>query len=219
MTRLTNSSLFNIKQYFLQQLFTKTTYPWEIIPIIKDYIAELINTGIKGYTLMGKSILIGEGVKIHDSAVIEGPAIIGSHSELRTGAYLRNNVIISEGCVIGNSTEIKNSILLDFAKAPHYNYIGDSIIGNRAHLGAGAICSNLKTDKSNIVIRCGEGIETGLRKLGAIIADDVEIGCGCVMNPGTVVGKGSSAYPLSSLRGVYPAECIIKSGTHFTSRL
>ena len=145
------------------------------------------------------------------SPVIIPPAIIGRGTVLRTGAFIRGPVIIGEGCVIGNSTEVKHSILLDNVQIPHYNYVGDSVLGNHAHLGAGAICSNLKSDKSNVVIHAETDIDTRQKKLGAIIADNVEIGCGCVLNPGTIIGKRTVIYPLTSVRGVYPADTIVKS--------
>ena len=179
--------------------------------MIKEYISEMIETGLVGFTRLGKDVLVGEGVQIPTSACIEGRAIIASGASVRHGAYLRGNVIISEGCVVGNSTEIKNSILLPEAKAPHYNYVGDSILGAGAHLGAGVICSNLKSDQSSVVIHYGDGIETNQRKLGAIVGDYAEIGCGSVLNPGAVIGRRTTVYPLNALRGVYPEDSIVKS--------
>ena len=145
------------------------------------------------------------------TATIIPPAIIGHGTEIRPGAYLRGNVITGENCVLGNSSEFKNCILLDKVQAPHYNYVGDSVLGNKAHMGAGSICSNLKTDGKAVVIHGEEDIETGIRKIGGILADGADIGCQCVINPSTVIGKRTSAYPLTALRGVFPADCIIKS--------
>ena len=205
-----NSDLFDCETPFLQQLFENTVYPWEILPQIKKHITSLLENGIEGYTLLTEGVLIGSNVKIYPTATIEAPAIIGSNTEIRPGAFIRGNVIIGENCVIGNSSELKNCILLNNVQAPHYNYIGDSILGNFAHMGAGSICSNLKADQKNVVIR-GEGsYDTGLRKVGGILGDHADIGCGSVLNPGTIVGKNTSVYPLTSLRGVYPSDSIVK---------
>jgi NDP-sugar pyrophosphorylase family protein len=154
---------------------------------------------------------MGENVKIAPTAYIEGPAIIGANTEIRPGAYIRGTVIIGEKCVIGNSTELKNAVLCDGVQVPHYNYVGDSVLGDKAHLGAGAICSNFKGDGSNITVRGDQNYATGLRKMGAILGDRADIGCGSVLNPGTVIGKGTRVYPLNSLRGVYPEKSIVKS--------
>ena len=196
---------------FLLPLFTKTAYPWEIIPLIKEYISEVIESELCGFRRLSKDVLIADDVEISPTALIEGRAIIASGAAIRHGAYLRGDVIISDGCVVGNSTEIKNSILLPEAKSPHFNYVGDSILGAGAHLGAGAICSNLKSDKSSVVIHYEGGIQTHLKKLGAIVGDGAEIGCGSVLNPGTVIGKRTTVYPLCALRGVYPEDVIVKS--------
>ena len=195
-------------------LFEGVTYPWEVLPKIKEYILSLINGGIEGYKALKEGVLIGENVKISPLSVIEPPAIIGEGTEIRPGAYLRGNVIIGKKCVIGNSTEIKNSILFDHVDAPHYNYIGDSILGNGAHMGAGVIASNLKSDKTNVTVRGQRLYETGLRKMGAILGDRAEIGCGAVLNPGTVIGKSTSVYPLSCVRGIIEECSIVKSGNN-----
>ena len=220
MNELKNNAFFDNIPIFLQLLFTKCDFPWQIVPIIKSYIKELVSEGLDGYTTFGDDVLIGKGVRIHDGATIAGPCIIGDNSELRPGAYIRGSAIICPSCVIGNSTEIKNSILLEGVAAPHYNYIGDSILGAHSHLGAGVICSNLKSDKSNVAIRYnGNTADTGLRKLGAIIGEGAEIGCGSVLNPGTVVGKNTTVYPLISLRGVYPSDSIVKSSNLTVSKI
>lgn len=210
--------LFCIEGMPVRDLFMESVYPWEIIPRIREYILKHLQVGLDGYRELYDGVLIGEGVRIHESAVIEGPAIIGAYTEIRPNAYIRGSVIVGRDCVIGNSTELKNCILLDGAQVPHYNYVGDSIIGTKAHLGAGAICSNLKSDKSNVTINCGEKIDTGLRKLGAIVGDGAEIGCGCVLNPGTVIGKRTCVYPLTSARGVYPEDSIVKDAFTVCSR-
>lgn len=213
------SKLFNCKITYLTPLFEKTEYPWQILPLIGEHINHLLEEGIDGFTEIKKGVLIGQGVKIYDTATIEAPAIIGSGTEIRPGAFLRGNVITGSNCVIGNSSELKNCILLENVQVPHYNYIGDSVLGNKAHTGAGVICSNLKSDGKAVVVRGDENFETGLRKVGGILADGADIGCGCVINPGTVIGKGTSVYPLTSLRGVIPAGCIVKSADNIVKRV
>ena len=215
---LKNKDLFDCKNEYLSKLFGETEYPWEILPKIKDYIKELLEKGIPGYTLLKDGVLIGENVKIYDYVTIEAPAVIGKGTEIRPGAFLRGNVITGENCVIGNSTEIKNAVLLDKANVPHYNYVGDSVLGNHAHMGAGAVCSNLKSDNNAVVIHGEEDYETNLRKVGGILADGADIGCGCVLNPGTVIGKNTSVYPLTALRGVYPSDSIVKSQKEVVKR-
>ncbi len=214
---LTNE-LFDCSVPYLASMFDSSEYPWEILPKIKEYIKELLGSGISGFTELSDGILIGENVQIASTATIIAPAIIGSGTEIRPGAYIRGNVITGSNCVIGNSTEVKNSVLLDKVQLPHYNYAGDSVLGNRAHMGAGAICSNFKADGSNIVVHGDRDYETGLRKLGGILGDGADIGCGSVLNPGTVIGKNTSAYPLNSLRGVYPAGHIIKNADNIVLR-
>ena len=197
---------------YLCEFLSEFEYPWEMIGEIKGLAESLIAKGIVGFHKLSDDILIGENVAISPGATLIGPAVIGSNTEIRPGAYIRGGVITGKDCVIGNSSELKNCILLDSVALPHYNYVGDSFLGNRVHLGAGSICSNLKTDGSSVVIH-GEGfdIDSGLRKLGAILGDTVDVGSGCVLNPGTVIGKGSSVYPMTVLRGVYADRMIIKS--------
>ena len=202
--------LFDCSIPHLTSLFDECEYPWRILPKIKELAKKLTEEGLPGYTLYAEGILIGENVKIAKNATIEPPAVIGHGTQLRPGAYIRGNVIIGSNCVIGNSTELKNCILLDGVQAPHYNYIGDSILGNKAHTGAGVICSNLKSDRSNVVVHGEVDHPTDLRKVGAFLGDGSDIGCNSVLNPGTVVGKHTAVYPLTSLRGVYPADCIVK---------
>ena len=205
------SELYDCKVKYLESLFVGYEFPWELLLQIKGCIYELFNAKIEGYRFLKENVMIGENVIIHSTATIEGPAFIGSGSEVRAGAFIRGSVITGEGCVIGNSTEIKNSILLDRVQIPHYNYVGDSILGNSAHMGAGAICSNLKSDGTSVVIHADKDYHTGLRKVGAFLGDGADIGCGCVLNPGTVVGKNTSVYPLTALRGVYEKNLIVKS--------
>lgn len=212
MTKLVKTNdLYECNVPYLKELFDSCEFPWEMLSKIKDLCKTLVENGIEGFTELKPGVLVGKGVTIAETATIIAPAIIGHNTEIRPGAYIRGNVITGEGCVIGNSSEFKNCILLDNVQVPHYNYVGDSILGNKAHMGAGSICSNLKSDGKNIVIHGETEIETGLRKIGGILADGADVGCGCVINPGTVIGKKTSVYPLTSLRGVIPANCIVKS--------
>ena len=217
--KVKTSELFDCRTEYLKPLFASCLYPWQMLPAIKEYASKLIDQGIEGYTLLSPGVLVGENVKIHPTATIEAPAIIGSGTELRPGAFIRGNVITGENCVIGNSTEVKNSILLNGVQVPHYNYVGDSILGNKAHMGAGSICSNLKSDGKAVVIRADEEYATGLRKIGGILADGADIGCGCVLNPGTIIGKNTSVYPLTSVRGVIKECSIVKSMDHIVDRM
>ncbi len=216
--KVKTDELYDCRVPYLKELFESSEYPWEMLPKIKDLITSLLESGIEGFTLLKEGVLVGENVKIAPTVTIDAPAIIGHNSELRPGAYIRGNVITGSGCVLGNSSEYKNCILLDNVQTPHYNYVGDSILGNKAHTGAGTICSNLKSDGKAVVIRGEENIETGLRKIGGILADGADVGCGCVINPGTVIGKNTSVYPLTALRGVYPANSIVKSQTEIVPR-
>lgn len=215
---VTNNKLFECEIPYLKTLFERYTYPWEILPDIKSHILKLIENGLDGFTEISEGVYVGKNVKIYPTAVIEPPAIIGDGTEIRPGAFIRGAVITGEKCVIGNSSELKNCILLDRVQVPHYNYVGDSILGNRAHMGAGSICSNLKSDGKNVVIHGDEQYETNLRKVGAILADGADVGCGCVLNPGTILGKNATVYPLNALRGVFPADCIIKSQNNVVER-
>lgn len=210
--------LFECDIPYLKPYFEETTYPWELLPKIKVIIKELLEKGLPGYRLLKEGVLVGENVTISEFATIIPPAIIGSNSEIRPGAYLRGNVITGENCVLGNSSEFKNCILLYHVQAPHYNYVGDSILGNYAHMGAGSICSNLKSDGKNIVIHGDADIESGLRKIGGILADHADIGCGSVLNPGTVIGKNTQVYPLSMVRGVVPENSIYKDKNHIVEK-
>lgn len=203
------AELFECNVDILKDIFESSQYPWEILSKIKTFFGDF--AGAEGYTEIEKGIFVGKDVKIHKSAVIQAPAIIGDGTEIRPNAYLRGNVIVGKNCVIGNSSELKECILLDKVQVPHYNYVGNSILGNYAHMGAGSICSNLKSDGKNVVIHGDIDYETGLRKVGAILGDHADIGCGCVLNPGTIVGKNTNIYPLTMVRGVVPNDCIVKT--------
>lgn len=208
---LTVGELFENVPKNLRDDFVKAGYAWEIIPKIKDIIGKIIENGGEVYTVLSEGVLVGKNVKIAETATIIPPAIIGDGAEIRPGAYIRGNVYIGDGCVVGNSTELKNCVLLTNVQVPHYNYVGDSILGNHSHLGAGAICSNLRGDGKNVVVHAERDYETDLRKFGAIIGDYADIGCGSVLNPGTIIGKRTQVYPLTMTRGVYPSDSIVKS--------
>ena len=210
--KIKTRELLSTNSNYIKELFDKTEYAWEVLPLIKGHIAYLISSGkLEGFSEISEGVFVGEGVKIARTAVIEPPAIIGANTEIRPGAYLRGNVIAGEGCVIGNSAEIKNAVLSDRAQVPHYNYVGDSVLGYHAHMGAGSICSNLKLDGTNVKVKLDTVYETGLRKFGAILGDNTDVGCNCVLNPGTVIGKNTAVYPLTSVRGVLPENCIVKN--------
>lgn len=203
--------LYNCTTQYLTPLFSQYEFPWEMLPVLKEYISSLIDKGIDGFSKYSDNVLIGKNVKIYPNVTIEGPTIIGEGTEIRPGAFIRGSVITGKNCVIGNSSELKNCILLEKVQVPHYNYVGDSVLGNFSHMGAGSICSNLKTDGKPVVIHGDTDYITGLRKIGGILADGADIGCGCVLNPGTVIGRNTSVYPLNSLRGVFGENCIVKS--------
>jgi NDP-sugar pyrophosphorylase family protein len=217
--KLDNISLFDFSQTLAKTLFETYRYPWEIISKIGEFI---INTGkslpVDLYKHLSPDIWIAYDAIISDASTIRGPAIICAGAELRPGAYIRGNVLIGEGSVVGNSTELKNCILFNHTAVPHFNYVGDSILGYKSHMGAGAIASNVKADKSLIVIHGTEDIPTGLKKMGAILGDGVEIGCQCVLNPGTIVGRHTSVYPLTSVRGVIPENSIVKKTDDIVSK-
>ncbi len=211
---MTINSLFSCDVPYLVDLFASCTYPWELLPRIKALTEQLVRDGLNGFTKYADNVLVGRDVKIYPNVVFDGPCVIGHNCELRPGAFLRGSIITGEKCVIGNSTELKNCILLNHVDVPHYNYVGDAVLGNYAHLGAGSVCSNLKGDKSNVVIHGDVDVPTGLRKCGAIVGDGTEVGCHCVLNPGTVIGRSSRVYPMVSVRGTIPANVLVKeSGT------
>lgn len=213
MEQLTNQQLFSdLDQTMAKELFEKTTYPWEILPMIQEFILKIGPTlSTEEYDHPEDDIWIAKTASIAKTATICGPAIIGPDTEVRPGAFIRGNALIGAGCVVGNSTEIKNDILFNCVQVPHYNYVGDSILGYKSHMGAGSITSNVKSDKTNVVIKCeGEGVVTGMKKIGAILASRVEVGCGTILNPGTVVGHDTNIYPLSMVRGYIKPENIYK---------
>lgn len=212
-SNLLSKNLFDLSKTIASPLISRYDYPWDILKEIKNYILEIgPNLPTEEYERKGENIWISKNANISLSSHIDGPTIIQEGVEVRHCAYIRGSVIVGKNSVVGNSTEIKNSILFEETQVPHYNYVGDSILGYKSHLGAGAITSNIKSDKTNIVIRLGnERIQTNLRKFGAIIGDYCEIGCNCVMNPGTVLGKNCSIYPLTMVRGYVESNHIIKN--------
>ncbi len=218
MSNIKTKDLYDCKVEYLKELFDSSEYPWEMLPKIKDYIKKLTQNGLDGFAEISEGVWVGKDVKIYPTATIDAPAILGDGTEVRPGAFIRGNVITGAGCVIGNSSELKNCVLLDKAQVPHYNYVGDSILGNKAHMGAGSVCSNLKTDGKAVVIHGDIEYETGLRKIGGILADGADIGCGCILNPGTVICNNTSMYPQVSARGVYPEGMIVKDSKTYVAR-
>lgn len=210
---MTTYEIFNIEKTLAKPLLEKTEYPWEALGGIKDFILALGPT-LDGsvYEEVTENVWIAKSAVIFDSAYIAAPCIIGENTEVRHSAFIRGSVLIGNGCVVGNSTEIKNSIIFDSVQIPHYNYVGDSILGYRSHLGAGAVTSNVKSDKTLVTVATGKGrIETGLKKFGAMVGDHSEIGCNSVLCPGTVLGRNTTVYPLSRVRGFVPENSIFKS--------
>ena len=209
MKEITVKELYTLDETIAKDLFEGVTYPWEVLPKISAFILKLGATlPADEYEKVGDDVWIARSANVFPSAYIHGPAIIGKNAEVRHCAFIRGNAIVGEGAVVGNSTELKNVVLFNKVQVPHYNYVGDSILGYKAHMGAGSI---VKSDKKLVVVKTPEGnIETGIKKFGAMLGDEVEVGCGSVLNPGTVVGAHSNIYPLSSVRGVVPAGSIYK---------
>lgn len=205
-------NLYNLNETIAAELFEGAEYPWEVLSKIGDFIRKLGSTLSEDeYEKRGEDVWVARSAKVAPTAYINGPAIIGKGAEVRHCAFIRGNALVGEGAVVGNSTELKNVVLFNKVQVPHYNYVGDSILGYKAHMGAGSITSNVKSDKKLVVVKAGkERIETGLKKFGAMIGDEVEVGCGSVLNPGTVIGPHSNIYPLSSVREVVPANSIYK---------
>lgn len=205
-------NLYDLTHTVARPLLEKLNYPWEALPKIGSFILELGEAlSPEEYDRRGENVWIAKSAKIFDSAYIAGPAIIGPETEVRQCAFIRGNALVGAGCVVGNSTELKNVILFDHVQVPHYNYVGDSILGFQSHMGAGSITSNVKSDKTLVCVHVGDVcIETGLKKFGAMLGDHVEVGCNSVLNPGTVIGKDSNIYPLSMVRGYIPANSIYK---------
>lgn len=214
--------LYDLEYTLAKPMLEKLTYPWEALPLIKDFI---LKTGRmldkEEYDEVSENVWIHKTAKVFESASIAGPAIIGPDTEVRQCAFIRGNALVGAGCVVGNSTELKNVIIFDNVQVPHYNYVGDSILGYRSHMGAGSITSNVKSDKTLVHVKgaCSVSgaeekfdIDTGLKKFGAMLGDYVEVGCNSVLNPGTIIGSHSNIYPLSPVRGYVPSDSIFKTG-------
>lgn len=215
------SDLYSLEHTLAADYLSRFTWPWEALAGIK---AEIIRLGESldpaEYTEVAPQVWVHQTATVAPTAYLGAPCIIGAKTEVRHGAFVRGSALVGEGCVVGNSVELKNVILFDSVQVPHYNYVGDSILGYKSHMGAGSITSNVKSDKTLVVVRSAEGaIETGLKKMGAMLGDHVEVGCNSVLNPGTVIGRNSNVYPLSSVRGEVPAGSIHKqNGTVVTKR-
>ena len=218
----TIANLLDLNETIAKDLFEGKTYPWEVLPEIGDFILKLGQTlSEEEYDHPSEDVWIAKSAKVAPTACINGPVIIGKEAEVRHCAFIRGKAIVGEGAVVGNSTELKNAVLFNKVQVPHYNYVGDSILGYKAHMGAGSITSNVKSDKKLVVVKDDKGnrIETGLKKFGAMLGDEVEVGCNSVLNPGTVVGRNSNIYPLSCVRGVIPSGHIFKNAKEIVKKI
>ena len=208
----TIKDLYDLDHTLAKDYLLQFTYPWEALKGIKDFILELGPTLGDDYTEVSENVWVHKTATVFPSAYLGAPCIIGPETEVRHGAFVRGSALVGANCVVGNSVELKNVILFDHVQTPHYNYVGDSILGYFSHMGAGSITSNVKSDKKLVVVHNGtELIETGIKKFGAMLGDYVEVGCNAVCNPGTVIGRHSSVYPTSCVRGVIPENCIVKN--------
>lgn len=220
MNGITVADLYDLRETVAAGLFDGVTYPWEVLPKIHDFILALGNSLPEElYEKRGEDVWVARSARIAPTACLNGPLIVDEEAEIRHCAFIRGSAIVGKGAVVGNSTELKNVVLFNKVQVPHYNYVGDSILGYKAHMGAGSITSNVKSDKTLVAVK-GEGIriETGLKKMGAMLGDSVEVGCNSVLNPGTVIGRESNIYPTSMVRGVIPAHSIYKSRTEIAEK-
>lgn len=220
MKDFTISNMLDLNETIAAELFEGKTYPWEVLPEIGEFIIKLGKTlDPSEYEKKGENVWIAKSATVAPTASITGPAIIGREAEVRHCAFIRGKAIVGEGAVVGNSTELKNAVLFNKVQVPHYNYVGDAVLGYKSHMGAGSICSNVKSDKKLVVVKDeDEKIETGLKKFGAMLGDHVEVGCGSVLNPGTVIGRNSNIYPLSPVRGCVPADSIYKNAKEIVKK-
>lgn len=218
---LSSGELLDLSHTLAKPAFLDVKYPWEVLNLIKTLIVSIGNSlSADEYEQISQDVWVAKDAHVFDSVYLAGPTIVGHNAEIRHCAFVRGAALIGEGAVVGNSVELKNCILFDKVQVPHYNYVGDSILGYKAHMGAGSITSNVKSDKKNIIVHAGEtDIETGLRKFGAILGDRVEIGCNSVLNPGTVIGRDCMVYPTSCVRGFVPARSIFKNNAEVVSRV
>ncbi len=217
---ITVAGLYDLKETIGADLFEGITYPWEVLPLIHDFIIRLGNSLPEElYERRRENIWVAKTAKVAPTACLNGPLIVDEEAEIRHCAFVRGNAIVGKGAVVGNSTELKNVVLFNKVQVPHYNYVGDSVLGFKAHMGAGAITSNVKSDKTLVLVKgAGFAIETGLKKMGAMLGDHVEVGCNSVLNPGTVIGRHSNIYPTSMVRGVIPANSIYKKCTEIVEK-
>lgn len=212
MKKVEIKELYTLEETRAKYIMETKTYPWEMLPLIKDMILEIGKSLPEDeFEVRDENIWIHKSAKIYPNTNIYGPCIIDENTEVRPGAFIRGNALVGKNCVVGNSTELKNVILFNNVQVPHYNYVGDSILGYKSHMGAGSITSNVKSDKTLVVVKGEESYETGLKKFGAMLGDRVEVGCNSVLNPGTVIGKDSNIYPTSCVRGVIPENSIYKN--------
>ena len=208
------NELYDLSHTAAKDYLSKFTYPWEALKGISEFIISYGKTlSSDEYDNPSENVWVHTTAKVFPTAYLGAPCIIGANTEVRHGAFIRGSALVGENCVVGNSVELKNVIIFDNVQTPHYNYVGDSILGFKSHMGAGSITSNVKSDKTNVVIKSGEErIETGIKKIGAMLGDFVEVGCNSVLNPGTVIGRNSNIYPTSCVRGVVPSDSIYKTG-------
>lgn len=220
MNNITIEEMYDLNETIAADLFMDAVYPWEVLPKIHDFIVELgKRLPQEIYELKGENIWVAKSAKIAPTACLNGPLIIDEDAEIRHCAFVRGNAIVGKGAVVGNSTELKNVVLFNKVQVPHYNYVGDSVLGYKSHMGAGSITSNVKSDKTLVAVKGADSqIETGLKKMGAMLADHVEVGCNSVLNPGTVIGKNTNIYPLSRVRGVIPPNSIFKDASHIVEK-
>lgn len=213
------ADLLDLEHTIAAELFRDKTYPWEVLPEIKAFILKLGATLPEAeFDHPAEDVWIAKDAKVFPSAYIGGPCIIDHEAEVRHCAFIRGSAIVGKGCVVGNSVELKNVVLFDKVQTPHYNYVGDSVLGYKSHMGAGSITSNVKSDKTLVVVKGDVNIETGLKKFGAVLGDNVEVGCNSVLNPGSVIGRRASIYPTSSVRGVVPEDSIYKAADNVVKR-
>ncbi|MCI9019146.1 MAG: UDP-N-acetylglucosamine pyrophosphorylase [Eubacterium sp.] len=213
-------NLYDLSETIAADLFKDAVYPWEVLGKIKDFIIALgSRLDSSRFEERGENIWVAKSAKIAPTACLNGPLIVDEEAQVRHCAFIRGSAIIGKGAVVGNSTEVKNAVIFNSVQVPHYNYVGDSILGYKSHMGAGSITSNVKSDKTLVVVKNGkEEIETGLKKFGAMLGDHVEVGCNSVLNPGTVVGRNTNIYPLSMVRGVVPAGSIYKNRNEIAAK-
>ena len=221
LTDFTNEKIFDLNETIAAELFTQTTYAWEVLPMISDFIRRIGPTlPADRFEQRGEDIWVAKSATVFDSAYIGGPCIIDEDATVRQCAFIRGSAIVGKGTTVGNSTELKNVILFNKVEVPHYNYVGDSVLGFHAHMGAGSITSNVKADNKEVVIHAGEeNMETGRRKIGAMLGDYADIGCNSVLNPGTVIGRHTNVYPVSMVRGCVPAFHIYKDRDHIVEKV